>query len=77
MEPMTAVALLFDPQGAYLASSRAPLSVRQETGGAVGSFAISVPDGGRVARYRVSFRRGDQIVPHLDRREVVSAEGGS
>lgn len=67
MEGMTAVALLFDSQGAYLSSSRAPLSARASDPTRA-SFFITVPDASRVARYRVSFRNGERLVPHVDRR---------
>lgn len=70
MEPVTVVVLLFDRQGAYLSSSRAPLQTAStETGGAA-TFLVTIPDGDRVGRYRVSFRAGDRIVPHVDRRQV-------
>ena len=77
MEHMTAVALLFDRQGAYLSSSRAPLEARTTPDGATASFFISVPDAERVGRYRVSFREGDRVVPHVDRRGPATTEAGS
>jgi hypothetical protein len=41
-------------------------------------FSISVPQAGPVARYRVSFRTEDRVVPHADRREpaVAAAAAG-
>jgi hypothetical protein len=77
MEHMTAVALLFDRQGAYLSSSRAPLEARTTPGTGAASFFISVPDADRVGRYRVSFREGDRVVPHIDRRRTATTEAGS
>jgi hypothetical protein len=68
MEHVSVVALLFDRQGAYLSSSRAPLEVSSTDGGA--TFFVAVPEGERVGRYRVSFRAGDRIVPHVDRRQA-------
>jgi hypothetical protein len=68
LEDVTAVAMLFDRQGAYLASGRAPLAARQLAHGADATFAISVPDAAAAERYRVSFRTHDRIIPHTDRR---------
>jgi hypothetical protein len=77
MEHITAVALLFDRQGAYLSSSRAPLEPHTTSDGAAAAFFISVPDAERVGRYRVSFRDGDRVVPHVDRRATAATEAGS
>lgn len=71
MEHVNVVALLFDQQGAYLSSSRAPLQAQATTGGgSAATFFVTVPDGGRVGRYRVSFRAGERVVPHVDRRQA-------
>lgn len=77
MDGLTAVALLFDRQGAYLTSSRAPLVPRVARSHAAASFVIMVPDASRVGRYRVSFRDGERIVPHVDRRSAARPEAGS
>ena len=69
MGAVNVVALLFDRQGAYLSSARAPLQASAAEGGAA-TFLVRIPDGDRVSRYRVSFRAGDRIVPHVDRRQV-------
>jgi hypothetical protein len=69
LENVTAVAMLFDPQGAFVTSSRAPLETSTIADGADATFVISVPDGQVVGRYRVSFRTGDRIIPHTDRRD--------
>lgn len=68
MEHVSVVALLFDRQGAYLSSSRAALDASSTDGSA--TFFVTVPDGEKVGRYRVSFRAGDRIVPHVDRRQA-------
>ncbi|MGE0448922.1 MAG: hypothetical protein AB7Q29_04995 [Vicinamibacterales bacterium] len=67
---VTAVALLFDNQGTFLGSERAPLQLRSLDDDAHATFVLSVPDAARVGRYRISFRDGDRIVPHVDRREI-------
>jgi hypothetical protein len=68
LEEVTAVAMLFDGQGAYLASGRAPLETRTLAHGADATFSISIPDAAAAERYRVSFRTRDRIIPHTDRR---------
>lgn len=67
---MTAVALLFDNQGTFLGSERAPLQLRALDDETHATFLVSVADAARVGRYRISFREGDRIVPHVDRREA-------
>ena len=69
MEHVSVVALLFDRQGAYLSSSRASLEASPADRSAA-TFFVTVPDGEKVGRYRVSFRAGDRIVPHVDRRQA-------
>jgi hypothetical protein len=69
LEDVTSVAMLFDRQGAYLASGRAPLDARNATPGSNATFAITIPDAAGAARYRISFRSRDRIIPHTDRRE--------
>jgi hypothetical protein len=68
LDDVTAVALLFDRQGTFVTSSRAPLEARSIAHGADATFFIRVPDADAVGRYRVSFRTSDRIVPHTDRR---------
>jgi hypothetical protein len=68
LEDVTAVAMLFDGQGAYLASGRAPLETRTLEHGGDATFAITVPDASAAARYRVSFRTHERVIPHTDRR---------
>ena len=65
---LTAVVFVFDGSGAFAASGRAP--VRQPTlaPGAESTFVVAVPGAADVARYRVSFRTDDRVVPHVDRR---------
>ena len=54
LDDVTVVALLFDTQGAFLTSSRAPLATRTLVHGGTATFFISVPDATNVGRYRVS-----------------------
>ena len=68
---LTAVVLLFDHAGGYVASSRAPVDYTTLKPGEESPFTVSLRDApASAARYRLSFRRDDSgIVPHVDRRE--------
>lgn len=70
---LAAVAFTFDRQGTFLASGRAVLDFPQLQPGDESPFSISVPQSGQVARYRVSFRTDERVVPHVDRREPPAA----
>ena len=66
---VTAVALLFDAGGGFVASGRAPLDFTTLAAGDESPFVISVPVDRPVARYRISFRTDDgRVVAHVDRR---------
>jgi hypothetical protein len=66
---VTAVVFVFTRDGAFLASARAAVSTPALEAGAESTFVVSVPHANDVGRYRVSFRSGDRVVPHVDRRE--------
>jgi hypothetical protein len=66
---LTAVVLVFSKDGAYIASERAPVAIAPLAPGAETLFVVTLPDADSVDRYRVSFRTGDHIVPHVDRRD--------
>jgi hypothetical protein len=57
--------------GRFIASAAAVATL---TPGAQSPFAISIPGAEAVARYRVSFRADDRIVPHVDRRGRASPD---
>ena len=66
---VTATVFLFDAQGAFLTSGRAPLGVADLAAGQSASFSVTVPVNGIVARYRVSFRdRTGRAMAHVDAR---------
>jgi hypothetical protein len=65
---VAAVVFLFDGTGRFLSSARADLDYRALGPGDESPFVVVVPRGEGVARYRVSFRAGDSLVPHVDRR---------
>lgn len=68
MDRLTAVVFVFDRDGGFVASGRAPVDSPALIPGGESAFAVVVPTSGEVVRYRVSFRSGDRIVPHVDQR---------
>ena len=68
MDGLTAVVLIFTPGGGFLASGRAVVEAPALRPGGESTFVVTVPRAGDVGRYRVSFRAGDRVVPHLDKR---------
>ena len=70
---LVAVAFAFDKQGTFLTSGRAVFDFPQLQGGEESPFSITIPEAGGVGRHRVSFRKGDGIVPHVDRRSAPPA----
>ena len=65
---LTAVVFAFNRNGAFESSGRAPLDFRALGPGDESSFIVTVPNVSDVARYRVTFRSGDNVVRHIDRR---------
>ena len=70
MDRLTAVVFVFDRDGGLLASGRAPVESQALIPGGESTFAVTIPGAGRIARYRVSFRSGDRIVAHVDKRTI-------
>lgn len=73
VERLTAVVFLFDPAGAFVASARAPVDFTRLAAGDESPFVVALDAPDRVARYRVSFRTDEGIVPHIDRRGAPPA----
>ena len=67
-DQLTAVVFIVAPDGEYLATGRSAVEAPALQPGREATFAVTVPGAGEVGRYRVSFRTGDRLVPHLDRR---------
>lgn len=67
-EELTAVVSLIDGNGGLISTKDVPLDYRALGPGEEAPFKVTVPDPGSVARYRVSFRAGADVVPHVDRR---------
>jgi len=66
-----AVVFVFDRDGGFVASGRAPLEFEAIAQGDESPFQVTIPDVKEVGRYRVSFRTAAGIVPHVDRRAVL------
>jgi len=67
---VTALVTGFDRDGATVAIATAPVALAP---GDESSFTVAVPGGATIARYRVSFRAGQTIVRHVDRRNIVAS----
>jgi hypothetical protein len=65
---ITAVVLLFRPDGGLVTNASATIAPDPLTPDEDGTFAVMVSDASEIGRYRVSFRRNDRVVPHVDRR---------
>lgn len=68
VEKLSAVVFLFDRAGTFVTSSRAHVDFLKLGAGDESPFVVSIDAPGSVARYRVSFRTDDGVVPHIDRR---------
>lgn len=68
IERVTAMVYLFDAQGTFVTSARAPIDFLKLTAGDESPFVVKVAAPQTVARYRVSFRTEDGTLPHVDRR---------
>jgi hypothetical protein len=68
VEGLTAVISLLDRSGTLVSTKDVPLDYRALGPGEEAPFKVSIPDPGTIARYRVSFRAGTDVVPHVDRR---------
>jgi hypothetical protein len=68
VERLSAVVFLFDQQGQFVTSAKAPIDFLKLTPGDESPFVVKVAAPQSVARYRVSFRTEDGTLPHVDRR---------
>jgi hypothetical protein len=66
-----AVVFVFDRDGGFVASGRAPLEFDAIAQGDESPFQVTVPEVKDVGRYRISFRTAAGILPHVDRRAVM------
>jgi len=68
---ISAVVFVFDREGGFVASGRAPLEFGSVSRGDESPFKVTIPDVKDVGRYKVSFRTPAGIVPHVDRRATL------
>ena len=68
VERLSAVVFLFDRTGTFVTSSKANVDFLKLGAGDETPFVVSIDAPPTVARYRVSFRTDDGVVPHIDRR---------
>jgi hypothetical protein len=68
VERLSAVVFLFDRVGTFVTSARAHVDFLRLGAGDESPFVVSIDAPATVARYRVSFRTDDGVVPHVDRR---------
>jgi hypothetical protein len=65
---LTAVVFLFKAEGGFSGSGRAAVGSVALSPGSESTFVVTLAGASDVARYRVSFRTDDRVVPHVDRR---------
>jgi hypothetical protein len=68
VQNLSAVVFLFDRTGTFVTSSKANVDFLKLGPGDETPFVVSLDAPTTVARYRVSFRTDDGVVPHVDRR---------
>lgn len=69
--PITAVVQFRDGNGTLLESAQAVAGVDGQPPGSAASFVVTLPAAGMAGRYRVSFRAGDRVLPHIDLRRAT------
>ena len=73
VQNLDAVVFLFDRTGTFVTSSKAKVDFLKLGPGDETPFVVSIDAPDTVARYRVSFRTDDGVVPHVDRRSATPA----
>jgi len=68
LDEIAAVVSAVGPDGGALAVVRSPVDMPVLAPGAQAAFSVTFPKASGVGRYRVSFRSGDRVVPHVDKR---------
>ena len=76
VERLSAVVFLFDRQGGFVTSAKADVDFLKIGAGDESPFVVSLDAPATVARYRVSFRTDDGVVPHIDRRGAIPLAAG-
>jgi hypothetical protein len=73
VERLAAVVFLFDRMGTFVSSAKAEVDFLRLGAGDESPFVVSLTAPRDVARYRVSFRTDEGVVPHVDRRGASAA----
>jgi flagellar basal body-associated protein FliL len=73
LDRLTAVVFVFNAEGGFSGSGRAAVESAALLPGAESTFVVTVTGVKDIARYRVSFRTDDRVVPHVDRRDHMPA----
>jgi hypothetical protein len=73
IDHLSAVVFLFDKTGTFVTSARANVDFLKLGAGDESPFVVSLEAPSTVARYRVSFRTDEGVVPHVDRRGASPA----
>src|SRR5262245_674657 len=77
VDHLAAVVFLFDQQGSFVTSAKAPVDFVRLGSGDESPFVVTIDAPASIARYRVSFRTDQGIVPHVDRRGASPIAGQS
>ena len=77
VERVSAVVFLFDQQGTFISSATAPVDFIKLGVGDESPFVVALDAPATVARYRVSFRTDDGVVPHIDPRGAAPIATGA
>jgi hypothetical protein len=75
IDDVDAVVAVYDRDGAVMTSARAPLARTPLDPGGESPFVVTVENAADVGRYRVSFRAGDRVIAHVDRRSRTELAG--
>ena len=70
IDRLVAVVFVFDADGGFVTSGRAPIDSTSFLPGGESAFLVNIPGAEHAARYRVSFRTDTALVPHLDQRHA-------
>jgi hypothetical protein len=68
MDHLSAVVVLFDGDGHVVTTGRSALGSSALIPGGESPFAVTIANAADTARYRVSFRSGERVVSHIDKR---------
>ena len=68
MDGLAAVVSTVGLDGRVRSNTRSTVDLPALTPGGQSTFSVTIPRAGDVARYRVSFRSGDLVVSHVDKR---------